>query len=733
MKKRPMVLIFTGVLSVTAVVWNIMSMTTAFYFLIVVCLTAILIYRDRRYGFVAAGVALGILFSVFAKISMNLDLTQVREHGDRYRMGKVLEVSKTKTGKQALLLKNDALEGRILLYSASEQKIMPGDIISLEENPEIWEEATNPGQFSSRHYYFSKRIYYHVYSKDIKIQRHTKTRIYLAMSECRMYLKKQLKLQYNEEVGSFLFVLFLGDKTELSDEVKDDFKESGLIHLLAVSGLHISLVGRKLYQLVRRFCGSFVMSAVFGISGAVMYCMLTGMSVSSIRAVIMLLIYFLAEILGEHYDLLSSASFAGIVILIMHPYRIYDTGFLYSFTAVFVIGCYQMIKPKMKGKFQKIKESLLFCVWIQIGMFPVIIYFQYEAPVFSFIANVAAVPLATAGFSMAFVLILLPYTVFHKVVSWMIEAVLFISRQSYGMFTIGHVPFLWVTLYYGTLFFWLYRNGCRWGRIKFLIRTSLVSIGMLLIVFIPLFRRQTITFLDVGQGDCFVADTSAGLILSDGGSSSVDQVGRYRILPYIKYLGYQKVKIAVISHMDLDHYSGIKELLEMGRVEYLGLPDIPKDQAMQEIIKIAKQKKTNVFYLSKGRKIQTKDSSLEILHPKKGSIQEKNAASLVMQGQVLGYEILLTGDVEKEGEDQLLSEGLKHVEILKAAHHGSKNSTSDKFLQKVLPEQTVISCGQNNRYGHPHKEMINRLKIYHTKILRTDKRGAVIFQKKRES
>lgn len=731
MKKRPMVLIFTGTLSGTAVVWNRISMTTAFYFLVGVCLTAILIDHDRRYGLMIAGAILGIVFSVFAKISMNLDLSQVRAHADRYRIGRVLETSKTKTGKQALLLKNDALEGEILLYSAGDRKIVPGDIVSFEENPEIWDEAANPGQFSSRHYYFSKRIYYHVYSKNIKIERHTRTGFRNILLGCREYFKKQLKRQYNEEVGSFLNGMILGDKTELSDEVKDDFKESGLIHLLAVSGLHISLVGRKLYELIRRFCRSFVISAVFGISGAFIYCMLTGMSVSSLRAVIMLFIYFLAQILGEHYDLLSSASFAGVVILIMHPYRIYDTGFLYSFTAVFLIGCYQMIKPKMKGKFQKIRETLLFCIWIQIGMFPVIIYFQYEAPVFSFIANVAAVPLATAGFSIAFIFIFFPSTVFHKAASSMIEIVLFISRQSYGMFTIGYVPFFWVMLWYGILVLWVRRNGCKLDKIKFLVRTSGVYIGMIMIVLIPFFRKQTIAFLDVGQGDCFVADTCAGLIVSDGGSSSVDQVGRYRILPYMKYRGYQKIKIAVISHMDIDHYSGIKELLEMGRVEYLGLPDIPKDDAMQQIIKIAKQKKTKVFYLSKGRKIQTEDSFLEILHPTQNSLLEKNAASLVMQGQVLGYKILLTADVEKEGEEQLLSEGIKNIEILKAAHHGSKNSTSDKFLQKVLPEQTVISCGQNNRYGHPHRETINRLKTYHTKILRTDKSGAVIFQKKR--
>ena len=118
-----------------------------------------------------------------------------------------------------------------------------------------------------------------------------------------------------------------------------------------------------------------------------------------------------------------------------------------------------------------------------------------------------------------------------------------------------------------------------------------------------------------------------------------------------------------------------------------------------------------------------------MLHPQKNSQMEKNAASLVMQGKILGYRVLLTGDVEKEGEEELLSEELERADILKAAHHGSKNSTSNEFLQKVQPKQTVISCGKQNRYGHPHLETIHRLQTYRTKIYRTDRSGAIIFSK----
>ena len=151
MKQRPMVLIFAGVLSGTAVVWNIMSMTAAFYLLTGICLLASLIFSDRRYGWVVVGILAGILLSLGFKTSMKLDLIQVKEKATEYTMGRVLEVSKTKKGKLAVLLKNKNLEGKILLYTPEDEKIIPGDILRFQGELEEWEDAANPGQFSSRH------------------------------------------------------------------------------------------------------------------------------------------------------------------------------------------------------------------------------------------------------------------------------------------------------------------------------------------------------------------------------------------------------------------------------------------------------------------------------------------------------------------------------------------------------------------------------------------------------
>ena len=249
MKKRPMVLIFTGVLSGMAVVWNILSMATAFYLLAGLCIMVCMFCFDKGYGWIIAGMILGIIFAASAKISMNLDFSQVRYNETQDIIGKVVEVSQTKTGKQALLLKNDMLEGKILLYTSNDEEISSGDVVSFRGSLKVFDGATNPGQFSNRHYYFSRGIYYHAYSKDILIKKSTELCLDQMIARCRKYLKQQLSMQYDEGISNFLNAMMLGDKTKLNDTVKDDFKESGLIHLMAVSGLHISLAGRSIYRL----------------------------------------------------------------------------------------------------------------------------------------------------------------------------------------------------------------------------------------------------------------------------------------------------------------------------------------------------------------------------------------------------------------------------------------------------------------------------------------------------
>ena len=285
-----------------------------------------------------------------------------------------------------------------------------------------------------------------------------------------------------------------------------------------------------------------------------------------------------------------------------------------------------------------------------------------------------------------------------------------------------------------------------------------------------------VTFLDVGQGDCIFLQTENGdSYLTDGGSSSVSKVGKYRMIPFLKYQGASQIKAVFVSHADSDHYNGIAELLEQAelegiRVENLVLTDIAdecRSEGYEELVELAGQNGITVQLLHEGQQLQDGELLFQCLHPSKGyRAEDLNETSMVLLVTYREFSMLLTGDVQGAGEEHLTQElqdwkepgvtqmqdvirisgeeesmeeesieeqsiederieeqieekrpqnkmGANHTEteltILKVAHHGSKNSTSEEFLKAANPKLAIISCGKGNRYGHPHEETLERL------------------------
>ena len=278
-----------------------------------------------------------------------------------------------------------------------------------------------------------------------------------------------------------------------------------------------------------------------------------------------------------------------------------------------------------------------------------------------------------------------------------------------------------------------------------------------------------VVFLDVGQGDCVLLRLSNGQTwLYDCGSMSKKTVGERVLIPYLKHEGIRRVDGIFLSHGDLDHTSGVKELLSCAKeegIEVGGLYLPVTGEAggeFSEVLKLWAQmegkdsasKRNDVQYLRAGDLLEGEGISMLILHPSPG-MEGGNEASLCLlvtisekarkQGTLMGSEgdtfekgknwtILLTGDVEKEGEEELLREceknGIREVTILKCAHHGSRNGTSDAFLMQLDAKVTVISCGRKNSYGHPHEETLERLLQDGTNLFRTDQLGAIMIRRR---
>ena len=317
---------------------------------------------------------------------------------------------------------------------------------------------------------------------------------------------------------------------------------------------------------------------------------------------------------------------------------------------------------------------------------------------------------------------------------------------------------------------WLHLLGLLSGKKK----QWLTFLGLLACVQLLQIKPQggmELTMLDVGQGDSIVIRSDSGRIyLSDCGSSSVSKVGAYRLLPFLKVKGYGRIEGIFISHLDADHYNGILELLESAEEEHISiqalfLPESVRlveegtENKLTELLSLAEATDVSVIYLQAGDRIRDGKTEFFCLHPgssETGKSYESNNGSLVLSVEYGDFSFLLTGDVEKAGEEEILAridrmgqyeltavsgedrrdideEGVDRLEgydVLKVAHHGSAGSSSAAFLKTVGPKVSLISCGQDNSYGHPSPETLERLETTGSLILQTPQAGAITIRPK---
>jgi competence protein ComEC len=293
----------------------------------------------------------------------------------------------------------------------------------------------------------------------------------------------------------------------------------------------------------------------------------------------------------------------------------------------------------------------------------------------------------------------------------------------YHTLIIGRPNLYLVYLYYGflALFVILINKSPK--------RINLLVLSFLLIIFIPQDdHKLQFTFLDVGQGDGIVVETPEEKVyLIDGGSSTVKQVGTYRLIPYLKFNGIGQIDAIIVTHGDEDHTSGISEIIEDGsiHIKRLVVPAVPLVESdLVELVDLAQKNKIDVVYIKKGDTIIDDKVNITCLHPDKSfRTASVNAYSTVLEFSYGSFQGLFVGDLEGDGEEGL--NHLIHYDLLKVAHHGSKNSTSNGFLLKTQPKISVISCAKKNRYGHPHQELLERLDTAGSKIVITSNCGAI--------
>lgn len=626
----------------------------------------------------------------------------------------------------------------IIVYADLNTQIPNGYTILVTGKARKFQKSSNLGQFNSYLYYKSLNIDFSITAEEIIVQKKNENKITNTLHRIRSGLSYNFdKITKADTENATFKAMVLGDSSEFTGDIKDLYQKGGILHIICISGSHIEIIGMFLFQFLRRCKLNFKMSCGVCIFIVICYGVMTGFGVSAYRAVIMFTIAMTAKMLGRTYDILSSLALASILILIDNPFYIINLGFLLSFGAVLGIGAVSPILSQVFEIKSKIAKDFLSSLSVSFVTLPIILYFYFEFPIYSTFLNLIVIPISSfvlvsgilgclcAQISMALGGFMLGMG------SYILKLYEVLCRISldlpYSSLIIGK-PKLFQIISYYVLFIIMLYGLKKWNKK----RLTFLFLVMLMVITIRMPQGFWVTFLDVGQGDGIVIHSENDTTyMIDGGSSSVSEVGKYRILPFLKAKGIKKLDYGVLTHPDEDHVSGLIELINAEfPIDNLILPEIGiEDEAYSELERLAKESGIPVLYFKKGSIIKEGELEITCLHPYKEYIPEsRNDYSTVLSLKFGELDILFTGDLETKGEKEVTNLLKEDYDILKVSHHGSKNSTSMEFLNKVKAEYAIISCGENNRYGHPHEELLERLTDTNMHILTTKDEGAITIE-----
>lgn len=647
----------------------------------------------------------------------------------------------------------------------------------------------NPGEFHSRNYYRGLKLNGRFRAESLTIIDDHSHWLKERLRELRINCGKILKVLVREPEAGIFQAAVLGDKAELDAEINSLYSRNGISHLLALSGLHLSVIVSGSYKTLRR-CGAGYLAA--GIAGTLLagsYVIMTGGSVSVMRAAVMLSCSFLAACCGRTYDSLSALGLAAVVLLFANPYRIFLISFQLSFGAIAGIS---LIMPCLTGKGDGyLKQAFSSGLAVQTVTLPITLFHFYQFPIYGIFLNLIVIPLMVfvivsglAGIILGAAMLRLGRFAIGAglVVLGIYERLCMAAETLPFALMITGQPAVWqlavytmglgifVVLYGGKtaaaspgkevvspgkeailqgaeavsqtspvsspqLNSAAFRAGDRPAKRTIIQVSLLLFLQLLLLIRLPVPGVQ-VSFLDVGQGDGICIRSGYTTILSDAGSSDIKNLGKSRLEPYLKHQGISVLDYVYISHGDTDHISGIEYLLKEGkdiRIKRLMLPAAGQGAAVyKELEQVVLAQGGAVYWIGTGDIRQIGELRISCLYPEAGvPIADLNRHSLVLEVKYQAFGMLLTGDMGSREERLLLAdegirERLLQTQVLKIAHHGSRTSSSKEWLAAITPRWAVVSYGKDNSYGHPHAEVVELLNEQGIKLFCTAESGAII-------
>ena len=524
----------------------------------------------------------------------------------------------------------------------------------------------------------------------------------------------------NYKSKAYLKALVLGDAEDINENIQTSYQTNGITHLLAISGAQVTLFVSVLLFIFNKAFSKNV-SYTLTVLLLLFYLFITSFSPSILRATI----FFIILTINKQFELkigtLSLLIVTLCFLLIINPYYIYSLGFLLSF----IVSIYLLLFKNIINKYQNyFSKTLIISLIAFFSSAPIIINSFFQLNLLSPFINMYFVPLVTF---IVYPLALIAFIfkplddALLNIVSIMENASLKISDIDFLNLTLCHINILFFVLYYVIITLILY---------KWLKGKNYISLLFVILLFHHninyLNNASSLTMIDVGQGDSFLIKlkhSKGGVLIDTGGIPEYKKtydIAANTLVPYLKAEGIDHLDYLITTHGDIDHMGESINLIKKFKVNNVIFNNGEYNNL--ELKLINHLKKHNIPYYKGIEKISVKNTSLVFLNNK--IYKNENDNSNIVYMNIENIRLLFMGDASIEVEKNLLKKyNLKNIDILKVGHHGSKTSSSTSFINQINPKYSLISVGENNSYGHPHKEVIKNLNK--SKIYRTDIYGSV--------
>lgn len=604
-------------------------------------------------------------------------------NNDNFIEGTIINLKKTEYGSKIIIKGKE----KIIANYYDENELKVGDIVRIKGTLEQPKTNTNFNLFNYQKYLLSQKIYWTLQIESLEIIGYDN--IYHFKNNTYNYLSK---IKNSEYILAFVF----GDKNMMENEDYQMYQKLGVSHLLATSGMHVSLFAAILLFLFKKIFNSNI-SHILTILFLILYILLFNNTVSVIRAVLLFVLLYLNKLFELKIESLYYLGFIFSILLLINPYNIYNIGFQFSF----VISAFLILYNKLiKNKKNYLIKSIIISYIAFVASFPIVINNYFEINILSIISNLVLVPFTSfIVIPFSILLIFIPYLDFiYEIIIKILESLTYFLSNTSLILTFKKMSYVLIVIYYLIVIYSLSRK-------KYL----LVLIFIIFNLYSNIFQNYSyITMVDVNNGDSILISlkNNQGNILIDTGGEINYNVTKNSVIPYLKSEGIRTIDYLIITHGDYDHIGGSIEVLNNFKVKNIFINSSLDNELEKELIE-----KYNAIKIDKlNLKINDYTFSINSYDSK-----NENNNSLIIKANIDNKKILFMGDATKEEEIKLLNEYNYHnLDILKIGHHGSKTSTSNVFLKKINPYVSLISVGLKNRYNHPSIETLENLKNYKT-------------------